>query len=199
MSTNQHITISAKPSEKDSMNFDALKKTGLDYIQRVAGKIWTDFNVHDPGLTTLEILCYAISDLGYRANFDIKDLVATDPQSNAAPTFFTARQVLTNAPFTVNDYRKLLIDVDGVKNAWLDIATESEVDFYVDRLAKEITYTPTETTDKITLNGLYKVLLELDESEKFGDLNDNNLSRTIEIEAGDLQGLLLQITVEFPY
>lgn len=202
MSTQEHITISSIPSEKESKNFDFLREEGIAYLQKVAGKIWTDFNVHDPGLTILEALCYAITDLGYRANLDIEDILAINEQDDTEKelnNFFTAREILTNAPFTINDYRKLLIDVEGIKNAWFDITTESEIDFYVDKVAKELTYTENADTTKIDLNGLYEVLLELDESEKFGDMNDNTLITEITIDSGDLSGLELEVSVEFPY
>jgi hypothetical protein len=35
-------------------------------LQRVAPE-WTDANVHDPGVTVLEVLCYALTDLKYRS------------------------------------------------------------------------------------------------------------------------------------
>ncbi|NOQ72216.1 MAG: DUF1508 domain-containing protein [Crocinitomix sp.] len=202
MSSQDHITISAKPSEKESKNFDLLREEGINYLQKVAGKIWTDYNLHDPGVTILEQLCYAINDIGYRANLDIKDLLAINEDDDTSAdlnNFYTAREILTNAPFTKNDYRKLLIDCDGIKNAWFDITKKSEVDFYVDPNAKEITYIENAFTGKIDLNGLYDVLLEFDYSDEFGDLNDNTLVHEIEIETGDLKGLILEITIEFPY
>jgi hypothetical protein len=106
VSTQDQITISSLPSEKASMNYDLLRKEGLDYLQKVVGKIWTDYNTHDPGLTILEELCYAITDLGYRTNLDIKDLLAVNENDDTAKdlnNFFTAREILTNAPFTKND------------------------------------------------------------------------------------------------
>ena len=166
MSTQDHITISAIPSENESENFDFLREEGINYLQKVAGKIWTDYNLHDPGVTILEQLCYAITDLGYRSNLDIADLLAINEDDDTQKdlnNFFTAREILTNAPFTINDYRKLLIDLVGIKNAWLDITTDAEVDFYVDSVKKEITYTENTDTTKIDLNGLYDVLIEFDE------------------------------------
>lgn len=202
MSSQDHITISAIPSEKESKNFDYLREEGINYLQKVAGKIWTDYNLHDPGVTILEQLCYAITDIGYRANLDIKDLLAINQEDDSVKdlnNFFTAREILTNAPFTKNDYRKLAIDIEGIKNAWFDITKKSEVDFYVDAKAKEITYTPNAFTTKIDLNGLYEVLLEFDVSENYGDLNDNTLLHEFEVQSGPLKGLILEITVEFPY
>ena len=202
MSNQDHITISSKPSENNSENYDFLRTAGIEYLQKVVGKIWTDFNVHDPGVTMLEQLCYAITDLGYRANLDIQDLLATnpnDPTEKELNNFFTAREVLMNAPFTQNDYRKLLVDLAGVKNAWLEITKEAEVDFYADLVNKKMTYDSGVDHTKIELNGLYEVLIEFDRQEPFGDLNDNTLESQLTITEGPLDGLKIDILVEFPY
>lgn len=199
----EHITISPLNSEKKSKNFNLLREEGISYLQQVVGKIWTDYNVHDPGVTILEQVCYALTDLAYRANLDVKDILAIneeDPTTVDLNNFHTAREIMMNAPWTVNDYRKLIIDVDGIKNAWLEITRESEVDFYFDSNLKEITYTPSADTTKIDLNGLYEVLLEFDESDEYGDLNDNTLTAELIIADGsELDGLQLEISVEFPY
>ncbi len=47
--------------------------------------------------------------------FKMKDLLAPSPEEEAKKQFFTAREILTVNPLTINDYRKLLIDIDGVK------------------------------------------------------------------------------------
>ena len=36
------------------MNFEALRKEGIRHIQELAGTIWTDYNIHDPGVTIVE-------------------------------------------------------------------------------------------------------------------------------------------------
>ena len=45
-------------------------------LGRLAGERWSDFNTHDPGITILEALCYAITDLAYRTSLPIPDLIA---------------------------------------------------------------------------------------------------------------------------
>ena len=50
------------------LDFDKMRKEGIEYIAQLSGKIWTDHNVHDPGITILEMLCYALLDLGYRTS-----------------------------------------------------------------------------------------------------------------------------------
>ena len=46
---------------------------------------------------------------------------------------------------------------------------------------------------------LYDVLLEFDENELLGDLNENKISMEIEVdEHPDLAGMVIDIQVEFP-
>lgn len=69
-------TISRLPPSSASMQFDTLLKQGVAACQQLAGDVWTDFNEHDPGVTILEQLCFAITELGFRANYPIAELVA---------------------------------------------------------------------------------------------------------------------------
>jgi hypothetical protein len=94
----------------------ALYARGLDRLRAVVGDSWTDHNVHDPGITILELAAYALTDLTYRASTALPSLMAT----GAAFGPWSAGKMLPNRPVTVLDYRKLMIDVPGVKNAWLE-------------------------------------------------------------------------------
>ena len=60
------------------MDYGFLRQVGIRYLQEMAkaGLQWTDFNTHDPGITILEQLCYAITDLGYRIAYELPDLLA---------------------------------------------------------------------------------------------------------------------------
>ncbi len=167
--------ITKDPSLLPSQNYELLKENGLRYIEQLGHKLWTDYNIHDPGITILEALCYAIVDLGYRTDFSIQDLVS---QANGQPNpdFFTAREILTNCPLTELDYRKLLIDIDaennieGVNNAWLLTENISpEIPLYAK--CDEDLLTPDETVHPVLMRGLFDVLLEFDTSDAYGDLN----------------------------
>ena len=61
--------------KSDSENYDLLLEKGISLVQNYSGENWTDYNYHDPGVTLLEQLCYALTDLGYRTNFPIEDLL----------------------------------------------------------------------------------------------------------------------------
>lgn len=127
--------LSAAPAAPSAPGLSArtLYDLGLEHVQRLSGLVWTDYNVHDPGVTTLELLCYALTDLSYRASLPIEDLLSSS-EGGARPLseqFFTPGQVLRARPFTTADFRKLLIDCPGVKNAWI---ADPAVVYFVDPL-----------------------------------------------------------------
>lgn len=102
-------------------NYRELLNRGLDYCQHLGGDLWTDYNEHDPGVTILEQLCYALTDLSYRTDFDIADILAVPPGARQPEQpLYTGDRILPCNALTTADYRKLLYDrIRGLKNAWL--------------------------------------------------------------------------------
>lgn len=154
----------SRAGDESRMAFDheRLFAAGLQHVERLARHLWTDYNVHDPGITTLELLCYAITDLSYRASFPVEDLLASpeDNRERMGEQFFTARQILPNRPLTAADYRKLMIDVVGVQNAWIVPAQST---YYADTIQGELMETGTpgdRGIRSVPLAGLYDVLVE---------------------------------------
>ena len=185
-------------------DFNFLRTEGLKYIEELASAFWTDYNTHDPGITILEALCYAITELGYRTDFDTKDLLAAEDGSiDSNQTFFTAKNILTTEPLTIEDYRKLLVDIVGVRNAWLypyrdeDLnlvgEPEQEVPLFAHCKKDILTYEPTE--HPVTLHGLYRVVLDLEETDEFGNLNNGNLVYQFAVE----ELLNVQFQLLFPH
>lgn len=174
-----------------AQDYDFLRKEGMKYIEKLGNKLWTDYNAHDPGITILEVLSYAITELGYRSSFDIKNILCDRYGKISNHTFFPASAIFSNAPLTEIDYRKLLIDIDGISNAWF-LATKKTVDssgflaphdneipIYVnpveDKLSLKSTDKNNTVLQKLPLRGLNKVLLELEEDPILGDLNSTLL------------------------
>ena len=146
------IVISkAKPATK-SLDYKLLVSEGLDYIRRWASDSWTDHNAHDPGITLLETLCYAITDLGYRGQLDIAQLL-DKRQSPESMALYPPKKALVCEAITAEDFQKLLIMLSTVKYAQLQPAAGH-------------------------LNGLYDVQVEW-ETGKEGNLNDSLVSDTI--------------------
>src|SRR5437016_5987296 len=83
-------------------DYDFLRSEGLKHIENLASAIWTDYNAHDPGITILEALCYAITELTYRSGFDIKDFIREEDGSLVkGQVLFTAKNILTINPVTI--------------------------------------------------------------------------------------------------
>ena len=184
-----------------SRDYHQLRALGLKHIEELASGLWTDYNLHDPGITILETLCYAITDLGYRCSLDIADILARDSEDINRETgepykdFLTAAEILTCNPVTHIDLRKVIIDCPGVQNGWLysTCAEPKETTFYYgcyddedDEGGFQISMDgknpkgekgkdPSREYRKKALNGLYNVLLQLEEDDRFGDLNANVL------------------------
>lgn len=99
-------------------DFTFLKKEGLAFIQQHSGTQWTNLNTSDPGVTILDQVCYALTELGYCTGFPMVDiLTGPDGKINVKDQFYLPAQILTSAPVTADDYRKCVIaEVNGVDN-----------------------------------------------------------------------------------
>ena len=163
----EHITIPKNVETSDDLDYAFLRKKGQEYIEKLAGKIWTDYNEHDPGVTILEMLAYAITDLGARIEMPMENILAPPDKGSISDQFFTAAQILTSKPVTEADYRKLFIDIDGVKNCWLKKFKKT---VHVDCKNDLLSYDPDDfgsldenEKSEFVINGLYKIIVDYDE------------------------------------
>ncbi|MEO1627393.1 MAG: hypothetical protein AAFV25_19735, partial [Bacteroidota bacterium] len=188
--------ITKAKAQQTAMNYEELRALGIKNIQQKAPATWTDHNLHDPGITILELLSYAITDLGHRADYDMRDILTEDfdklsPLNDAV---FQIPEILPCNPVTINDWRKWLIDKAAVKNAWVRVAHPD---------APSILYQPPEEGDTgdrgqlffggedsldsdsppepLSLKGFYEVYLELEEHDELGDLNSSTLYKELEL------------------
>ena len=106
-------------------SFERLREEGVRLAQSASGHRWTDYNLHDPGVTLLEQLCYGLTDIAYRIDFPVADhlsgpgdVIAYGPLALHPPdVIFPCR------PTTMQDYRRVLLDqVDGLDDAQLVLA-----------------------------------------------------------------------------
>ncbi len=137
------VTISPSPSSNKGLDYSALKADGIAIIQSLAGEVWTDYNEHDPGVTALEQLCYGLTELSYRAEFSVKDLLThyqDDKIDEENQALFRPEQILPCNPVTTDDYRKLILDrINGVGNVWL---TPCQSEFAINGLYHISLYMP---------------------------------------------------------
>lgn len=179
-------SISKQPVLEPAEDFYRLRREGIGFIEQMASTLWTDYNLHDSGITTLEALCYAITDIAYRTGWDIKDILMLEaaPADSSQPypdqAFFTARDILTVNPATTDDLRRLLIDHQAVRNAWV-VCKKCACDFsylaWPEKDQVQLGYfaPPASDPEPVSLKGLYDALLELEAEPELGDLNDRKI------------------------
>lgn len=117
-------SISSTNSPSNSLDFDSLRKEAIKTTQDASGKKWTDYNIHDPGVTIIEQFSFVLTDIAYRTNIDIEQLLfhsgkETTSKQNA---LFPAADVFTPGALTEVDYRILFLDrfVDTITNCWIE-------------------------------------------------------------------------------
>ncbi len=194
-----YSTISKDPILIPGQDYNYLRQAGLNYIEQLSSLLWTDYNIHDPGITILELLSYAITDLSYRAAFNIQDILAPSPDTTADPhdqAFYTASEILTISPWTTLDYRKLLIDITGVKNAWLRCkpCPCDDMFLYANCSKSELQYKSTEHT--IIMKGFYDVMIEFEDDEAAGDLNSGKILYNFSFLTDPVNNIFTTATIE---
>ena len=172
----ESVTIPRNPDLQTAEDYATLRQLGIEHLEVLATKIWTDFNIHDPGITSLEALCYAITDLANRVSLPVADLFTSDPDNPPVPEnkcFYTAAEILPCSPVTFYDFRKVLIDVPQVKNAWLAKAETCEKQIYINCEEGKLTLDPPPDSEKerlaVKLEGVYDITILPDDDI---DIND---------------------------
>jgi hypothetical protein len=160
MKTSEGLRLPGGGLEHPAMDYAFLRQEGIEHLERMVGHLWTDFNAHDPGITILEQICYAITDLAYRISHEIPDLLAggsDDPHRS----LYSPATILTSEPVTLTDLRKLVLDVDGVRNAWIEGVEEPRIALHYHEGKRELSLEDdTPYTEPVWVKGLYRVAIE---------------------------------------
>lgn len=109
-------TIARKPPPEQAtggpaLDFEALRTTGITLAQAASGQLWTDYNLHDPGVTLLEALCYALTEDVYGAQQSVPELLGW-PEGQVLPErhgMHRPEQILPCRAITAADYRRALL------------------------------------------------------------------------------------------
>lgn len=95
----------------DYLNYALLKEQAIADLKQLTGDVWTNYNESDPGVTILDQLVYALTELGYCADFPVADvLTSAQGKINYTGQFYLPQNILTTAPITADDYRRLVLD-----------------------------------------------------------------------------------------
>ncbi len=90
------LTIPKELQKTYGQEYNWLRENGLKHIEKLGSRLWTDYNTHDPGITILELLCWVITDLGYRNSLPVEDILATEENNlqNMHRQFLSALNIL---------------------------------------------------------------------------------------------------------
>ncbi len=109
--------------KKGTSLYEELHQEAIEILQKLCGDVWTDYNEHDPGVTLLENISYAITEIAHKAKLPVQDLLTAAKKAalvSGDNGLFTAADILTTTPVTFNDFRKIWIDqIPNVKNVWV--------------------------------------------------------------------------------
>lgn len=205
-----HLSSTDLPAARD---FYRLRREGIAHIEQTGSAEWTDYNTHDPGISVLEALAYTITELAYRTGFPIEDILASaatgasaaDPYPDQA--FYSARRILTVNPTTAEDFRRLLIDVGPVRNAWVrckSCACDAPFFAWCEEDQLVLSHDTSQRSDpatevvRVEPRGLYDVLLELEPDAILGDLNDRKIVRRRTVTDPDGRRHVVTVEVRFP-
>lgn len=155
--------ISKSQSDNPSLNFNKLREEGIKMIQSLSGKTWTDYNLHDPGITTLEILCYALTDLGYRTEQLLEAFEGEEPVDPEfiSRHFFHFEELIPHLPLTKTDFETVIEENNPkVLSAWFEaypLLTHSGM-----------------------VRGGYEVAVLLEADQRYGNLNSDFITVPLE-------------------
>lgn len=114
---------------KGTGEYEDLYLEGIELLQKLSSAQWTDYNEHDPGVTILENIVYTMTNLSFKTQQPIKDILTESKGSKLESGdngFFISSDILTTNPVTINDFRKIFIDkITNVKNVWIKTQTQN--------------------------------------------------------------------------
>lgn len=111
------VTISKNSGALD-LDYETMRLDALALVQKLSGNAWTDYNIHDPGVTLLEEVVFALTELGYKTEFEIEDFLTSkeDVINLQREALYTPKQVKECIPVTAADYSDFFSKrLDGVK------------------------------------------------------------------------------------
>ena len=103
------MTLKRRNSAKS--DYALLQEQSVEMIQQLAGNHWTDYNEHDPGVTLLDAINYALIELKYRLGFDFSSYLVnplTGQVDLEGVGLKPASAVLPPTVVTSSDYEQLI-------------------------------------------------------------------------------------------
>lgn len=113
--------LTLKKRKKEDNYYSKLQEKTLKRLEELSGKVWTDFNVHDPGITISDYFNYALYDLYYRFQFPFENYLFDDaherdysgkglfPRTELFTEIDNGCELVRKSIVTEDDYEELLM------------------------------------------------------------------------------------------
>ena len=98
----ENITILKHPSLSNSEDYKFLRAKGMEYIEALGSNLWTDYNIHDPGITLMELLAEEYRDKGISFNTLALGSVNTEMLAEAFPGYKAPIEALDMARYVAD-------------------------------------------------------------------------------------------------
>lgn len=96
--------------ERTDNFYQELQEKTLERLQELSGDVWTDFNIHDPGVTISDNMNYALFELQYKLELPFRSFLGPDIADYASKGILPADFIFSHSIVTPEDYEKLFLD-----------------------------------------------------------------------------------------
>lgn len=104
---NERYSIDNELTIPEDFDIYALRDKGIKLIQQYSGTTWTDHNLHDPGITILEQICYALADVSYQTTQAIESAISSNQFANSP--YFSQQKQGSSSFFTFEDLSNIIL------------------------------------------------------------------------------------------
>lgn len=101
-----------KKRERDDNFYKDLQDRTLERLEQLCGKTWTDYNIHDPGITIADYFNYALFELRYRLEFPFEAYLQEPNRKDvlfAHKGLLPKEELFTESIVTEQDYERLFV------------------------------------------------------------------------------------------
>lgn len=134
--------------ERTDNFYQELQERTLERLQELSGDVWTDFNVHDPGVTISDNMNYALFELQYKLELPFRSFLGMDTSRYADQGILPAETLFSPSVVTPEDYEELFLSDEELADSLESCSVEFHNGFYHIRAAVSVK-NPKITTENI--------------------------------------------------
>lgn len=109
-----------KRERKDNY-YQVLQERTLERLQELSGEVWTDYNIHDPGVTIADNMNYALFELHYKLELPFESFIGKGKLAEKG--IFGPERIFTPSIVTPEDYEQLFVsEISDLESCQVEFA-----------------------------------------------------------------------------